>query len=256
MGNSKFLDTAQLAVEEAEKVVLKYFKTNLRVSLKSDRTPVTIVDKEVEKVIKSIISKQFPKHGFFGEEYGRGLESTEYLWTIDPIDGTKNFVRGLPFFSTELSLIRNGEIMLGMSNSPILKKRLWATKGNGTFINNKKTYVSKINSLENSYLSFGGIKYFQKLNKIDSLIKLSKKCMATRGFGDAWSYQMISEGKIDMVIEAEFGGLYDVAAEVILVREAGGRVTDLLGDDFSVSSRSVIATNGLIHDEVVQYFNS
>ena len=243
------------AVIEAEKISLKYFDTAIKTKLKSDRSPVTKADKKAELAMKKIIFASFPSHGFFGEEYGKQAENSEYLWTIDPIDGTKNFTRGLPFFTNELALIHNGEIVLGISNTPLLGKRFHAMKGRGAFLNGKKTSVTKVDKLDEAYISYGGIQFFDKLEKLKSLSNLASSCRSYRSFGDAWSYQLLSEGKIDIVCEAKFGDIYDVAAQVIIIREAGGRVTDMEGKEFDLNSKTVVATNDLLHEEVLGYFN-
>lgn len=132
-----FLEVGLEAVTSAQEVLLKYFDTDLGFERKLDNSPVTIADREAEAVIKSIIHQRFPDHGFYGEEEGEQNETAEYTWVIDPIDGTKSYMRGLPYFATELALVKQSEIILGISNAPVLKKLLYAEKGQGTLLNGK-----------------------------------------------------------------------------------------------------------------------
>lgn len=248
-----FLSVGREAVKQAEKILLRYFESNLNIEFKADQSPVTIADRQAEAIIKKIISDSFPDHGFYGEESGIKKTTSGYQWTIDPIDGTKNYTRGLPFFTTELALFKDGEVILGISNAPKLGKTLFATKGQGAYLNNQPIKVSLVNELAKAYVIFGGLKYFVG-QKQTGLFTLTNSCGASRGFGDAWSYHLLAEGKIDCMVEAKIGGAYDAAAEVIIIEEAGGKVTDIDGNPFTIQSKSVIATNGILHDQISNFF--
>lgn len=248
---SEFFSAALLAIIEAEQIILDYFHNqNFTIEIKADDSPVTIADKTVESLIKTRLHKAFPNHGFFGEEEGADSKDVEFVWSIDPIDGTKNFIRGLPFFSTELALLHEGKVVLGISNAPLLKSRLSAVLGQSAFANDKQIHVSKVAKLANGYVSHGGIKHFANNNILDNLVTISKTAHAIRGFGDSWSFQQVAQGKLDAMIEARIR-LWDVAAHTIIISEAGGSVTNLDSSPVNFDSTKVLATNGLLHQELL-----
>ncbi|MCA9368806.1 inositol-phosphate phosphatase, partial [Candidatus Woesebacteria bacterium] len=202
-----------------------------------------------------IISKAYPEHGFVGEEYGSDSNRKEYTWVIDPIDGTKNYSRGIPHFATELALFEGDELILGISNAPLLKKRVTAEKNKGAFLNETtQIHVSTISNLANAYISVGSIRYFDSRGKLETLSQLNKDIAGLKGFGDTWSYHFLAEGKLDAIIEAKTN-LWDFAATAAIVTEAGGNVTDFNGEPISFSTETLIASNGLLHDSLVQRFH-
>lgn len=249
----KFLQAALEASKKAELVIMKYFSDEVRSALKPDQTPVTIADQEAERIIIRTIKKHFPKHGFLGEETGEENPS-EYTWIIDPIDGTKNYIRKLPFFGTQIALMRNGELILGVSNAPALKEIAYAIKGEGAFLNLKPIRVSNVSSLKDAFVCYGNIRYFDRQNCLDRLAKLAKDTFHAREYGDFWMYHLLAQGKIDVAIEAE-DKIWDIAACKVIVEEAGGKVTQIDGKPLRKESTSIIATNGKIHDDVVKYFS-
>lgn len=247
----EFLDVALAAVDKAEAVILEYFrKQNFSIEKKADKSPVTAADKAAERIIKEHLRKAFPSHGFFGEEEGEESKDAEFVWTIDPIDGTKNFIRGLPLFSTELAMLHDGKPVVGVSNLPVLGQLVHAAKGIGSFIGKEQMRVSKISKLENAYVSHGGIKHFHKKDLLDQLLNISYQAHSIRGFGDAWSYQQLAQGKIDVSIEAHVK-LWDIAAECCIIEAAGGTVTDLTGKAIDFDTTTVLATNGHLHQELL-----
>lgn len=254
MQKSKYLKTGIRAVEEAEKVILKYFDTDLNIETKKDGSPVTIADKQAEQVIREIISESFPDHGFVGEEFGETGGESEFSWIIDPIDGTKNFSHGIPFFSTEVALLKGNEIILGISNAPALKKFVFAEKNQGAYTKSgKKLNVSSVSNLKDAFISTGGLKHFEKMGKVKEFQEIGEKCLGMKGFGDSWSYHFVAEGKLDVVLEAKVR-IWDIAAISIIVEEAGGKVTDLKGNSISLSSKSILASNKVLHQEILNYF--
>ena len=250
---SSYLSVALDAVREAEKVIRKYYSKDIRVTFKKDASPVTIADQEAEEIIKKIISDKFPNHAFLGEETGTTNINAEYLWIIDPIDGTKHYTRQIPLFATQLALMKDDEIILGVSNAPEMHELIYAEKGAGAFLNDQKVSVSNTSEIGSSYISFGGIGYFDKRNLINNLLKIEKDTQGHRGIGDFWSYHLLSSGKIEIIIEAETK-VWDIAALSVIVEEAGGKVTDLKGKPVNRTTDSIVATNGLIHDQVLAYF--
>ncbi len=249
---TKYLDAALKAAKESEKIIMDYFSDKMRVKIKKDLTPVTQADIGAEKAIIETIRKAFPDHAFLGEESGASKTQNDFVWIIDPIDGTKNYVRCLPFFGTQIALMRNGEFIVGVSNAPAMKELMYAEKGRGTFLNGKPVSVSKVNSLKDAYFSYGGLGYFSK-QQINCLFQLSTKTMSNRGFGDFWSYHLVAKGRIDAMLETCMK-IWDVAALKVIVEEAGGRMTELNGRELSVSSPTCLATNGLLHNAFVQNF--
>ena len=237
---SPFLKTAIEAAEAAQKVIKKYYAGEFEIEIKPDETPVTIADIETEKTIKKIILDAFPNHGFYGEETGKVNEDAEYNWLIDPIDGTKSFVRGYPFFSTQIALMRNGELILGVSNSPEFNEMAYAEKGNGAWLNGNKISVSDINTIKQSTLSMGNLSSIAQKPQWQNLGKLVSSVNRVRGYGDFYHYHLLASGKIDIVLESDVN-ILDIAALAVIVREAGGIFTDLEGNELTLDTTTVLA---------------
>ena len=250
---SQYLQVAVQAIKEAEKVIKSYYSEEIRATLKPDQSPVTIADKEAEQIIRKYISEAFPEHRILGEEGGKSNNNSSFLWVIDPIDGTKNYMRKVPLFASQLALMKDGEVILGISNAPALGELMYAEKGTGAFLNGERVTISNIEKVDNAYMSYGGIGYFQKHGLMNILLKLDSDTRAHRGIGDFWSYHLLAQGKIDIMLEAETK-LWDIAAVSLIVEEAGGTVTDLAGNPVNESTTSIIATNGYLHKDVTNYF--
>jgi histidinol-phosphatase len=255
MQNSKFLTVALEAARKSEKIIMKHFREGIETRLKEDGTPVAVADVEAENIILQTIKKHFPDHGFLGEESGRSGQDhgSGYLWVIDPIDSTKNYERGMSAFATQIALMKDNELVLGVSNAPALGELMYAEKNRGAYLNENRIRVSSLKNIPNTFMSFGGLKYFDKQNKMSPLISLSKDTRGSKGFGDFWSYHLLAQGKIDIMIEAGTK-IWDIAACKVIVEEAGGKVTDLNGESINTDTTSVLATNGLIHDKILKYF--
>ena len=250
---NKYLSTAIKASRKAEKIILNYFDRKYDVQNKKDGSPVTIADQKAEEMIIETISKVFPDHGFIGEETGE--KKSEFQWIIDPIDGTKNFIRNLPYFGIEIALMKENEFILGVSNAPMLNEFMYAYKGEGAFLNDKPVQVSSKNSIQNSYISYGNIKYFIQKEYIKPLLSLSEDAHHHRGFGDFWSYHLLAQGKIDIMIEAGTK-IWDVAACKVIIEEAGGKMTDINGNNLTKNSESTLASNGILHNDILEYLKS
>jgi len=254
MQKLSYLEVALKAVKEAEAIINKYYSNDIKATLKPDQSPVTVADQEAESVIRKIIKDNYPDHNILGEEEGESKNNSSFTWVIDPIDGTKNFMRKIPLFATQLALIKDGKVILGISNAPVLGELVYAEKGKGAYLNDKKISVSNVNILDKSYMSYGGLGYFDKEGLLDTLLQLNRDTLAHRGFGDFWSYHLLAQGKIDIVLEAKTK-FWDIAALSLIVGEAGGKVTNLQGHAVSMSTTSVIATNGSLHSLVANYFD-
>jgi histidinol-phosphatase len=250
---SKFLQVAKKAVRKGAEVTLSYYQTNLTIDIKKDRTPVTIADKEAEKVIIQTIREYFPDHGFLGEESGKSGDQSDYLWLIDPIDGTKNFIAGIPLWGNLIALMHKGEVILGVSYVPLMKELLWAEKGKGAFLNNEQVHVSDKKSLDQSMVSFGSLQPFEEKGWGKGIDSLIHACKRHRSFGDLWPYHLLASGKLEIVVEAAIK-VVDVAPFVCIIKEAGGETSDLNGNPLDTSVSSFIATNGKTHKKALSYF--
>jgi len=251
----QFLKAALNAIKSAEDIIMHYYHSyNIETKLKSDLTPVTVADQESEKVIKEIIHKSFPDHGFLGEETGSIEGNSSYTWIIDPIDGTKNYAKKIPFFATQVALMKGKELILGVSNAPALNELLYATKNNGAFMNHQRIQVSTVEDISNAMICFGSIKTSIKKNQTENLLKLIAESSRDRGFGDFYIYHMVASGRAEIAVEHYPLKIWDIAAMKIITEEAGGCITDLNGNSIEDKVESVLATNGKLHDRVLQYF--
>jgi histidinol-phosphatase len=244
------LSTALTAARAAAEVIRALYRTNLAVRTKADATPVTEADVRAEEVIRSILSKAFPDHGFFGEESGQHAMEAENIWLVDPIDGTKSFVRDTPYFSTQIALMRAGELVAGVSSAPAYAELAWAEKGGGAFLNDAPIRVSAVSQLKDAYVSTGNLKTLAQGPGWGRLGELIQGIKRIRGYGDFVHYHLLARGAIDAVIESDVN-ILDIAPLVVLVREAGGTFTDLAGEPVTLKTRSVLATNGALHETIL-----
>jgi histidinol-phosphatase len=249
MTQSVFLSTALEAARAAADVIKRYYQRNLEVTIKSDKSPVTQADVETEQVIRSILSKKFPQHGFYGEETGQSALGAEYLWLVDPIDGTKAFVREYPMFSTQIALMHRGQLILGVSSAPVYGEVAYAEAGQGAWLNNQPIKVSDIDSIEGSAISAGNLKTLAKSSQWSSYGKLVARAHRIRGYGDFLHYHLLAAGKIDVVIESDVN-ILDIAALAVIVEAAGGTFTDLEGRALTLETTSVLASNGRLHEAI------
>ena len=243
---SDHLKVALAAASEAADISRSYFNGNFKISIKPDMTPVTQADIECEKAIRKIINESFPDHGFYGEEMGKDNVEAEYLWLIVPIDGTKGFVRKYPFFSTQIALMRNKELILGVSSGTMMNELAWAEKGKGAWLNGDRMKISDIDDPEKAAVSTGNLKTMTQDKRWLALGKIVQKADRIRGYGDFYHYHLLASGKIEAVIESDVN-ILDIAALSVIVREAGGIFTDLNGDIPDLDTTSVLAANSSLH---------
>lgn len=243
---SNYLRVALAAAKEASHISRRYYAGNFTVETKADMTPVTQADIECEQAIRAMVLAQFPEHGFYGEETGRTNNDAEYLWLVDPIDGTKSFVRQYPFFSTQIALMHNGEIILGVSSGTMMDELAWAEKGQGAWLNGERLSVSAVDDPDRASVSVGNLKSLAGSDGWSSLGKIVGRADRIRGYGDFYHYHLLAAGKIEAVIESDVN-ILDVAALSIIVTEAGGVFTDLNGDVPNLAIRSVLAANPALH---------
>lgn len=249
---SPFLTVALEAAQAAEQVINYYYHGQFEVELKEDQSPVTIADVETEQTIKNIILNAFPEHGFYGEETGKTNPDAEYTWLIDPIDGTKSFVRGYPMFSCQIALMHKDEIILGVSNAVAYGELAYAEKGKGAFMHHKPIETSPCTDMMQAAVSTGNIKTIaSKPSKWKALAEIMKQAQRTRGYGDFLHYHYLATGKIEAVIESDVN-ILDIAALSIIVTEAGGTFTDLSGNPLTLDTTTVCAAGSAeLHQEVL-----
>jgi histidinol-phosphatase len=250
MSFSPELAAALDAAARAADIARALYQRNLEVHIKADKSPVTEADVRCENAIREILESRFPDYGFFGEEtLSRGMDA-DNLWLVDPIDGTKAFVREYPMFSTQIALLRRGEIVLGVSSAPVYGELAYAERGCGAYLNGKPIAVSPVSALEDAALSSGNLKSLASGAQWNRYGSLVARVNRIRGYGDFLHYHLLAAGKIDAVIETDVN-ILDIAASVAIVSEAGGRFTELGGAPVTLQSRTVLATNGRLHAAVL-----
>ena len=243
---NELLTTALQAAESARKLIMSYYNGEFDIEIKSDQTPVTAADRGAERVIRETISNAFPGHGIFGEEYGADNKDTEYLWLVDPIDGTKSFVKRYGMFSTQIALMHRGDLILGVSCAPAMNELVWATRGGGAFDANGQLHVSGVDKIGQASISTGNIQSLASGSRWPALGRVLAGTNRTRGYGDYYHYHRLAAGQLDAVIESDVN-ILDIAALYVIVTEAGGVFTDLDGHTPNLDTRSVLAANPALY---------
>ncbi len=244
---SDHLRVALDAAQKAAAISRRYYRSNLEVTTKADLTPVTRADVECEEAIRETILAAFPDHGFFGEETGKRQADAEHLWLVDPIDGTKGFVRQYPFFSTQIALMRAGELVLGVSSGTMMGELAWAEKGRGAWLNDERLAVSEITDPDRAAVSTGNLRSLaETAGGWAGLGEILARADRTRGYGDFYHYHLLAAGKIEAVIESDVN-ILDIAGLAVIVSEAGGVFTDLNGEQPTLDTRSVLAATPDLH---------
>ncbi len=254
MEMSPEMKAALAAAEAGARVIRACYQKNLAVTVKADKSPVTEADVRTEQAIRAVLAEHFPTYGFFGEETGRDEHADQPLWLVDPIDGTKAFVREYPMFSTQIALMRQGKLVLGVSSAPLYGELAYAERGHGAYLNGRRIRVSVVDRLEDTAMSAGNLKTLAKSAAWDAYGRVVASVSRIRGYGDFLHYHLLAAGKIDAVIESDVN-ILDIAALVTIVEEAGGRFTDLGGNDASLETTTVLATNGRLHDGLLEAMN-
>ena len=234
------LELALRLADAADALSLASFRSGLAIETKPDLTPVTEADRAVESELRRILAKERPDDAILGEEEGAVGGGTR-RWFVDPIDGTRNYSRGIPVWATLIALESDGVVQLGVVSAPAMARRWWAERGAGAFANGDHIHVSAISTVENSVLSFA------IENEVPAI---ARRAWHARGFGDFWSYMLIAEGSVDGALDGPGVKEWDLAAMQVIVEEAGGRFSDF-GGEHRIDSGSAVASNGLIHDELL-----
>lgn len=250
------LRLAHVLADQVDALTMERFRAlDLHVETKPDSTPVSDADRAAEDFVRGQLRRARTRDAIVGEEYGAS-GSGPRRWIVDPIDGTKNFVRGVPVWATLIALADGDEVVVGLVSAPALGRRWWAAKGSGAWTGKSlaaasRMSVSGVRRLEDASFSYSSLSGWDERDKLSGFIDLTRRCYRTRGYGDFWSYMLVAEGAADIAAEPELE-LYDMAALVPIVTEAGGRFTSLEGEPGPWGGNAV-ATNGLLHDEVLVY---
>jgi histidinol-phosphatase len=245
------LAAARDAAAAAAEVIRHYWRRGVEVELKSDATPVTVADREAEQAIRKILQAALPQASIYGEEFGLDGERGGLLWLVDPLDGTKSFVRRTPFFSTQIALMDGDELVLGVSSAPVYGETMWASAGEGAWLDGERVRVAATGDMGAASISTGNIRTLTGDSRWDALGALIRDSNRIRGYGDFCHYHLLARGGLDLVIESDVN-ILDVAALAVIVREAGGVFTDLDGAAPGLDTRSVLAGTPAIHAQALQ----
>ncbi len=250
------LRLAHLLADDADSLTQDRFRAvDLHVMSKPDLTPVTDADQAVEDAIRRTLSRVRSRDAMTGEETGSSGQSHR-RWIVDPIDGTKNFVRGVPVWATLIALVVENEVVVGVVSAPALQRRWWAAAGSGAWTGRSllkatRCQVSDIRRLEDASFSYSSLSGWEEQGRLDDFLALSRRCWRTRAYGDFWSYMLVAEGAVDLAAEPELA-VHDMAALDVIVREAGGAFTSLAGEHGPFGGNAV-ASNGHLHEAALSF---
>lgn len=247
-------EVAMEAAREAGQLALRYFQGTMVVEWKQDQSPVTVADREAEELIRSALTARFPNDGFLGEEHGDAPGTSGFRWIIDPIDGTRSFVRNIPLWATLIGLEYKDEQIAGIVDVPALGDTYRALRGNGAFKNDQPIHVSDIEELDQSMIFYSSISWFVDAGREQDFLRIAQQTQRQRGFGDFYGFVLVAQGSGEVMFEHGVH-VWDVAAVKPLVEEAGGRFSNWDGS-ISIHRPDVIASNGRLHDKVLHLLNS
>lgn len=256
--SSRYADDLRLAhvlADAVDQLTMSRFKAqDLEVSTKPDLTEVTDADRAAEQLVRSQLSRSRSRDQVIGEEFG-STGSSPRQWVIDPIDGTRNFVRGVPVWATLIGLIEDGQPVIGLVSAPSLSRRWWAGAGAGAWTGTRissasQLQVSQVDDIEDASLSYSSLHGWADAERLPQMLNLMQRFWRTRAYGDFWSYMLVAEGAVDVACEPELN-LHDMVALAPIVTEAGGRFTSIDGEDGPFGG-SAVASNGILHDEVLE----
>ena len=226
----------------------RFRAADLRIDTKPDTSVVSDADRAAETAIRDLVARERPGEGVLGEEYGD--DGTDVRWIVDPVDGTSNFVRGVPVWATLIALERAGATTLAIVSAPALRRRWWAVRGGGAFADGEPIRVSQIRRVEEASISITSVRSLRRRGLADRYLTLAERAWSSRALGDFWQHALVAEGSVDVALETAMN-LWDYAPVQLIVEEAGGRCTDFAGEPPRHGS-SFVATNGLLHDAVLE----
>ena len=247
---SEWKNRYEIAVEaarQAGQLARRYFDGSFEVEWKADLSPVTVADREAEQLLRAKLLDAFPNDGFLGEEYGDSPGTSGYRWIIDPIDGTRSFVRGIPLWATLVGLEYKNEQIAGIAEAAALGYTYRALRGDGAYRNDRRIHVSKVGELSEALIFYSSLSWFVKAGRQDTFLELIRRTQRSRGFGDFYGFVLVAEGAGELMVEHGVHA-WDVAAIKPIVEEAGGRFSDWDGGT-SIHRPDVIVSNGKLHEE-------
>ena len=251
--NADWRNRYDLAIDAAHKAgqfALGYFDQGIAVEWKPDQSPVTMADKGAEQLIRQTLLAKFPHDGFLGEEFGDTPGSSGFRWIIDPIDGTRSFVRGIPIWATLVGLEHKGELIAGVAYSPALKQTFRALRGDGAYRDERRIRVSDVRTLDKAHVYYSSISWFTKAGADQQFLKLVSMTERQRGFGDYYGFLMVAQGAGEIMVEHGVHA-WDIAALAPIVEEAGGKLTAWDGK-FDLEKPDVLASNTLLHETALR----
>ncbi len=246
------LDFALDAVWRAGRVTLAHFQTGLTPENKADNTPVTIADREAEQTLRRLIQSRWPDHSLIGEEYGQAAGSgadSGYTWIIDPIDGTKSFVSGVPLYAVLLALVKDNESLLGVMHFPGLNEIVYAARGRGCYWNGRPARVSNVSTLSKAVLLASDLNTFAGFGRSQAFQRLVEATYIQRTWGDAYGYALVATGRAEIMVDPVMA-IWDCGPLQVILEEAGGTFTDWEGTP-TIFNGEAIATNGVLFDQVM-----
>jgi len=248
----EFVEFTERLCARSGDLIRSYFRKNYTVEQKSDNSPVTIADKKAEELIREMIMKEFPGHGIIGEEFEDHQPEAEYKWILDPIDGTRSFVCGVPIFGTLIALLHNGEPLVGAIHQPVTRELITGTVDK-TIFNGEVVNVRPCNLLADAHMMTTDPMMLYKYQNMDAFVNLRNQVKVFRGFGDCYGYLLLAIGVIDIMIDPVVNP-WDIAALVPVIKGAGGNITDYQGNE-PINGKSSVATSGTIHKQVISILN-
>jgi histidinol-phosphatase len=258
-GYADDLALAHVLADTADSISLSRFRSlNLQVSEKPDLTPVTDADTAVEKALRATLARTRPRDAVFGEEFGATEAPAgpgHRRWVIDPIDGTKNYIRGVPIWATLIALMDGDQVVVGLVSAPALQRRWWAATGHGAYAGRHASAatpirVSGVRRLADASFCYSSLPSWDEIGRLPAMLEIMNRCWRSRAYGDFYGYMLVAEGAVDIMVEPELS-LWDLAALVPIVTEAGGTFSDLSGRP-GPGQGSAVATNGVLHSDVLE----
>lgn len=251
---SSLLDFAQEAAWQAGKITLSYFGTGIVPELKSDQSPVTVADREAERRLRAMIEARFPDHAILGEEYGETRHGAQYRWILDPIDGTKTFVQGVPLYGVLIGLEREGVPVLGVCNLPAMNEMVAAAQGLGCTLNGRRVTTSTVSDLGDAVMLATDVASFGEHGRDDVYYELEGATRFSRTWGDCYGHILVATGRAELMLDPVMN-VWDCAALLPILQEAGGTFTDWDGNA-TIHGPNAISTNGLLYDEIMTLVRS